>query len=411
MEFGNRVNLAEVRAAEITTGGRALTAFGEFEPRWDTLPFDDALLAELGPDFDPQQRPLAGPPSTVQVRSASVRSSAWDLELTATQPETVTLYLHYYPRWQATLDGEPVALGYQEGRGLVQVQIPAGEHRLALRYGSTAAEQAGLLVSGLTALGLLTLGAWALWRRNKAAPGFDGTLSVAAVIEPAPPIWLLAALSLFLLVKFAYIDPQTTIFRCASTAGQVCGAQATVDVPLVGGPALRGYSVSAYELAQGDELRVTVYWQGVAEQLPRLHSFVHVRNQRPDDPLNPRSGDGIWAQQENYAPGGRLTSQYQPGKLYVDEFRVRLPEDMPPGEYFLEIGLFDPQTGEQLDPVADLVEPPLEHTLALSAAAQRHCRVAIKTGRLPRLRRSGPLGVCLPRVSEPASRTGFAVAA
>ncbi len=359
VEFGNRVSLAEVRAAEIATGGRALTAFGEFEPRWHTLPFDDELLAELGSDFDPQQRPLVGPPSTVQVRSASVRSSAWDLALTATQPTTVTLYLHYYPRWQATLDGEPVPLGNQEGRGLVQVQIPAGEHSLALRYGSTTVEQAGLLVSVLTVLGLLALGAWTLWRRNNGASGSDDIQLAPAAVEPAPPVWLLAALTLFLLVKFAAIDPQTTWFRCTSSGERVCGAQATVDVPFTGGPALRGYSVSAYELTQGDELRVRVYWQGVAEQLPLLHSFVHVRNLHPDDPLNPRSGDGIWAQQENYAPGGRLTSQYQPGKLYVDEFRVRLPEDMPSGEYFLEIGLFDPVTVEQLDPLADRVEPPL----------------------------------------------------
>ncbi len=358
IEFGSRVSLAEVRAAEIATGGRALTAFGEFEPRWNTLPFDEALLAELGPDFDPQQRPLADPPAAVQVRSAQVRSAAWDLELSAAEPVTVTLNMHYYPRWQATLDGAPVALGVEEGRGLVQVALPAGEHRLALRYGSTAAERAGLLVSGLTALGLLALGVWALWRqgdegRSKPEPGR------AVSAEPAPPLWLLVGLSALLLVKLAYIDPQTSWLRCTSTAERVCGAQATTYAPLSGGPVLRGYTVSDYDLAVGDELRVTVYWQGVEERLPRLHSFLHVRNLSPDGPLNPRTGDGIWAQQENYAPGGRVTEQYQPGKLYADTFRVRLPDDIPPGEYFLEIGLFDPATGEQLDPVAEQVQPPL----------------------------------------------------
>jgi hypothetical protein len=358
VEFGSRLSLAEVRAAEIMTGGRALTAFGEFEPRWSSLAFDDALLAELGPDFDPQQRPLADPPAAVQVRSAQVRSAAWELELTASQAQTVTLHLLYYPRWQATLDGAPVAVGHEAATGLAQVRIPAGEHRLALRYGSTTAERAGLLVSGLTALGLLALGVWALWRqgnegRSKPVPGR------AVSAEPAPPLWLLVGLSALLLVKFAYVDSQTTWLRCTSTAERVCGAQATTYAPLSGGPVLRGYTVSDYELAVGDELRVTVYWQGVETPLPRLHSFLHVRNLSPDDPLNPRTGDGIWAQQENYAPGGRVTEQYQPGKLYADTFRVRLPEEMPPGEYFLEIGLFDPATGEQLDPVADQVEPPL----------------------------------------------------
>lgn len=365
VEFGSRVSLAEVRAAEIATGGRALTAFGEFEPRWSSLTYDDALLAELGPDFDPQQRPLADPPGAVQVRSAEVSSSAWDLELAATEPQTVTLHLLYYPRWQAMLDGDPVPLSPEEGRGLAQVHIPAGEHRLALRYGSTPAEQGGLLVSGLTALGLLALAAWTLWRRagearsetslsNKGTPSETGPSS-----EDMPPLWLLAGLSALLLVKFAYVDPQTTWLRCTSTAERVCGAQATTYAPLIGGPVLRGYTVSDYDLARGDELRVTVYWQGVEETLPRLHSFVHVRNLSPDGPLNPRTGDGIWAQQENYAPGGLVTDRYQAGKLYADAFRVRLPEDMPPGEYYLEIGLFDPETMEQLDPAAEQVEPPL----------------------------------------------------
>ena len=406
VEFGNRVSLPEVRAAEIATGGRALTAFGEFEPRWSALTYDDTLLAELGPDFDPQERPLADPPSAVRVRSAQVTSSAWDLELTATEPQTVTLHLLYYPRWQATLDGQAVDVRPEPGRGLAQVQIPAGEHRLALHYGSTPAEQVGLLVSGMAALGLIALAAWTLWRRsstqvrsgNRArsetgpsnrdgdnGAGSDVGLSnrdggngarsetgpsnrdggnrarseTGPSSEAPPPLWLLAGLSALLVFKFAYVDPQTTWLRCTSTAQRVCGADATTYAPLIGGPVLSGYTVSGYELAQGDELRVTVYWQGVEERLPRLHSFLHLRNMHPDDPPNPRTGDGIWAQQENYAPGGQVTDRYRTGKLYADEFRVRLPEDMPPGDYYLEIGLFDPETMEQLDPAADYVEPPL----------------------------------------------------
>jgi hypothetical protein len=33
---------------------------------------------------------------------------------------------------------------------------------------------------------------------------------------------------------------------------------------------------------------------------------------------------------------------------------------MPPGEYYVEIGWFDPVTGEQLDPQAGAVQPPLD---------------------------------------------------
>jgi hypothetical protein len=107
---------------------------------------------------------------------------------------------------------------------------------------------------------------------------------------------------------------------------------------------------------------VELFWQGTPEAVPVLHSFVHIRNSQPGGPYNPRSGDEIWAQGVNYAPGmgGITTNQFVSGRLYKDEIRVTLPKDMPTGEYFLEIGLFNPETGEQLDPVAETVQLPLK---------------------------------------------------
>ncbi len=357
--FGNRLSLEQIRAAEIEYGGLAFTAFGEFTPRWHTAPFDAALAAELGPNFDPQNKPLAKPSASVEVRAARVRSSSWELDLTASTPQTITLYLHYYPRWQAFLDGMPTVIGYQEGTGLVQASLPAGEHQLTLRYASTGAERAGLIVSGLTAVGLLALGGWALWRRGRQADaGAPGKIEMLAH-EPAPALGLLLVLSALLVIKFAVVDPMTTWLRCVSTAEHVCGAQATVDAVFVGGPRLRGYTLSSSQPKPGHELRVNLYWQGESEQTKNLHSFVHIRNSQPGGPNNPRTGNEIWAQDEHYAPGGVLTTQYLPGRLYRDEFRVRLPEDTPPGEYFLEIGWFDPQTSEQLEVVKESLAPPL----------------------------------------------------
>ncbi len=48
-----------------------------------------------------------------------------------------------------------------------------------------------------------------------------------------------------------------------------------------------------------------------------------------------------------------------PGKLYQDDYVLRLPADMPPGTYYLEVGWFDPATGEQADVAPDSVRPPL----------------------------------------------------
>ncbi|MEJ5197814.1 MAG: hypothetical protein WHX53_02715 [Anaerolineae bacterium] len=363
------VDLAQVRGEEIRTHGTALTAFGEFTPRWRTAPFDDALLAELGPDFDPQARPLAHPPAGVKLLASRVRNQAWDLQIAATEPATLTLYLLYYPRWRATVDGQPIPLTPQAETGYVQLSVPVGTHDIALRYASTPAEMAGMALSAATLLGLLAVAGRALWQRKVTGPTAPPQEAPPAD-EPTPPLWLLIGLTGLLIFKFAYVDRHTTWLRCVSTAERVCGAQATVDVAFADAPRLRGYTVSSADVRRGAEVRVDLYWQGQqdtgqASNVKRqtssgvLASFVHIRRSRPEQAPSPVTGGDIWAQAEHGTPGGLLTTEFLPGKLYKDEFRVRIPADMPPGEYFLEVGWFDPATGEQLDPLPETVKPPL----------------------------------------------------
>lgn len=361
-EFRIPVDLRQVRASEIASGGSALTAFGEFTPLARTAPFDDKVLAELGEDFDAARTPLAS--GDVQVRSADVRNQAWDLQISAAAATTATLHLLYYPRWEATLDGAPVALAAQEDTGYVQVAVPAGDHALSLRYGTTAYEQAGLLLSGLCAFLLILAGGWSLLRRRKNAPelGSDERSEPSESLagpEPGLPLWSLVGLTALLLLKLVVIDPHTTWFRCASTPENICGAQMTADVPFVGAPRLRGFSVESYDLKPGDLVKMAVYWEGVEGLADRVWSFAHVRPSAEGQPGNPKAENGMWAQDEHVAPGGLLTDVYVPGKLYRDVFRLRLPEDMPAGEYYLEIGWFNPETGEQADVPPESVREPL----------------------------------------------------
>jgi len=384
--FGTRMSLVDVRATEIATGGKALTAFGEFTPRWREAPFDEGLVHELGPDYDPQRKPLRSPPQEIEVRAARVGSSAWDLEVVAPQPATATFYLLYYPRWSAWLDGQPAALRPEPDSGYAQLDLPGGSHRITLRYGTTTAETAGLLVSGLTLLALLGATGWTLLRRAGAVPVRRAAVNspttapnsrdpkrddrarssgakscaVGGIGGEAPPFWLLLGVTALLVVKFAYVDSMTTWFRCVSTPDRVCGADATVAIPFPDAPSLRGYAVPTYKVKPGGELRVSLFWQGERGAARRLSSFVHVRNSQRDQSLNPRTGSDIWAQEDRDTPGGLPAEDYVAGKLYRDDFRVTLPGDMPQGNYLLEVGLADPSTGEQLDPQANAVQPPLK---------------------------------------------------
>jgi hypothetical protein len=353
--FTPPVDLAQVRAIEIRLGGSALTAFGEFTPRWRTDPFDDVFLKELGADFDAQADPLAGPPAGVQVQSARVRNQAWDLTLDATQPSAVTLHLLYYPRWQAFVDGQPADLSPQAETGYAQVRIPAGVHSIALRYGRTPAETFGLAVSAAVALALIGLGAWAaVHRRDRGA----GSRTATQAADRAPHWWLLIALTGLLLVKWFYVDTATTWFRCRSTPERACGIAATTNVTFPDAPDLRGYTAPA-TVRRGEKLPVTLLWQSDAPIGRTVVAFIHMRNSQKDWPMNPETGQDIWAQEDRIGPGGFFTKEHAPGKLYRDEYRVLIPEDMPPGEYFLEVGWYDLETGEQVDPAPESVAPPL----------------------------------------------------
>jgi hypothetical protein len=357
-DFGATVSLAQVRAAELRSGGTAFTLFGEFTPRWRTDPFDVKLLQELDPDLDPARLPLVNPSDGVKLLAGDVRNGAWDLDVAASVPTTLTLHLLYYPRWQAAVDGRPTTVGYEDGTGYVQVGVGEGTHRVALRYGRSAAESLGMVLAALTALALVVAGVIAVWRRRTApdtAPRGNAT-----ALDPPPSLWLMAGLTAVLILKFAYIDPATTWLRCASTADHVCSAQGTTSVRFPDAPALRGYTVPSSQVQPGDELRVDLYWGGEAGAKTPLSSFVHIRNSRPNGPMNSRSGNEIWAQEEHQTPGGLLTTEFLPGKLYKDEFRVPIPNDLPLDEYFVEVGWFNPESSEQLDPQPETVQPPLK---------------------------------------------------
>jgi len=138
----------------------------------------------------------------------------------------------------------------------------------------------------------------------------------------------------------------------------LCNAAAIVDVEFTGGPHLRGYTISDQRVAAGGSLLLTLYWQGNASEGVKLATFVHVRP-GPGQPGNPQNPGGHWAQDEHFNPGGRENVEFWRDQVYVDQVLLQLPAEIPPGDYLLEVGWFNPETGEQLEPRPETVQAPL----------------------------------------------------
>ncbi|MEM7129538.1 MAG: hypothetical protein AAF702_24610 [Chloroflexota bacterium] len=82
-----------------------------------------------------------------EVLSRYSRGSSFGGRVRADIPSTVRILLYHFPGWQVTLDGEPVEYAISEPEGLIDVEVPVGEHQLEVHMGSTIPRRVGSTLS------------------------------------------------------------------------------------------------------------------------------------------------------------------------------------------------------------------------------------------------------------------------
>jgi hypothetical protein len=142
-----------------------------------------------------------------------------------------------------------------------------------------------------------------------------------------------------------YVDAALSLYGMPGTATPV---QRTLRVTLDENIQLIGYDLDRTELIPGQILQLTLHWQATAPISKRYTVFAHIIGG-----MNPATQSPVWAQLDNEPAGGsRPTTTWQIGATIDDRYGLMLPPDAPPGEYALEVGMYDPATLERL-PVHD----------------------------------------------------------
>jgi hypothetical protein len=112
-----------------------------------------------------------------------------------------------------------------------------------------------------------------------------------------------------------------------------------LNVNLEEGITLLSYSLAEEEVRAGEIVRLTLFWRSEAEVDERYKVFIHLLD-----------GEGCLLAQRDSEPvgGSRPTTTWAPGEVIADNYGVLLPEDLPPANYHLVVGIYLPSTGERL---------------------------------------------------------------
>jgi 4-amino-4-deoxy-L-arabinose transferase-like glycosyltransferase len=119
--------------------------------------------------------------------------------------------------------------------------------------------------------------------------------------------------------------PTTRIFSPPQPQAQ---RQANFDDKIL----LLGADVAPDPVAPGGTLSVTLYWQALAEMDVPYSVFVHLLG--PD-------GQVVTGHDGEPASGTRPTTGWVPGEFITDLHEVPVPADLSPGQYVIEVGLYD----------------------------------------------------------------------
>lgn len=322
--------VADIQAFERDSVTIGTTAKGEY------LPLTVTYLPE-----EPVTTPFLPLPETAVLQSVTANPLRYQAAIHAMEPFTLTANVFDYAGWQAAVDEQSVTITPEVGTGLITIPVPAGDHTIDIRFGSTPLRSRADLIS-LVSLILLVLLMVSKRRLRSLWSHPEADRPTAGFLPPAPddhrlpsrqPLFALCCLALALAALVILVLPrmQTPLRR---------SGLATLDETAVftNNMVLRDYQIASRVLAADASLQITAFWQA---QQPLTRSF--------RDTVRLVGLDGNWwsvktASAPRAFRGPRQTQTWSPDEYAESQHLLEPLPGTPPGIYRIELILFDTET-------------------------------------------------------------------
>jgi hypothetical protein len=123
---------------------------------------------------------------------------------------------------------------------------------------------------------------------------------------------------------------------------------------------LLGYDLAADRVSPGEPIQLTLYWSADGDVGQRYKVFTHLLG----DAFSAASGNFLWGQVDNEpAANTRPTTTWRGAEVIVDEYAIPVAADAPPGAYRIEVGLYEPASGERLPLLGEDGSPAADHLI------------------------------------------------
>jgi hypothetical protein len=329
-------SIGAYHASEVAGLQRGTTFTDEYRPR-NVFTLPDAVPALLDDYADGYPINKAHVADNVQATPIE-NSPIWlEWRVIAPQDFQMEVYTFYWEGWRAEVDNVLVEITPSPEHGFITFPVTAGNHDVRVYLATTPARILGGILS---AIALITmLGVVAIRINNDEAfvyqtplrPKDDETFfSLWSRQNPTvyTPLFGMS-MGAIVAIGLAIANPIDVFWR--NSAPSTSPATYVVQYNLDNGTSVIGYDINKTTFQRGDTVEISVYWYPRETATVNYSSFVHIGI----------FGTPPLAQADKLHPADRvMTEWWQPTGYLYDSYSIRLPNDLPSGEYEIMVGMY-----------------------------------------------------------------------